>query len=223
MPSIRSYDVITLDCYGTLVDWEGGIGAAFETAANQAGVIIDRDEALAHYAQVEPRVQSERYQSYASVLQETAHRVAHDLGWELTEEGSRFLPRSLSQWPTFDDTNPALQRLAQAGYTLGILSNVDDALLAETRQHLTVEFELTITAQQVGSYKPAHGHFETARQWIGERRWLHAAGSYFHDVVPAVHLGIPVAWINRKGELPAGAELANFEFRNLTELADHLT
>jgi 2-haloacid dehalogenase/putative hydrolase of the HAD superfamily len=223
MPADRPYDVITFDCYGTLVDWERGIGSAFEAAAEQAGVSLDRERVLVRYAEVEPRVQSETFRTYASVLHETAQRVASSFGWELSQEDSAFLPESLPDWPPFADTVASLQRLVSEGYILGILSNVDDALLAQTRRHLKTDFDLTITAQQVGSYKPAHGHFDAARQRIGDKRWLHAAQSYFHDVVPAVDLGVPVAWINRKGELPSGAQRPNFEFHNLAEFADWLT
>jgi FMN phosphatase YigB (HAD superfamily) len=107
-----------------------------------------------------------------------------------------------------------------AGYALGILSNVDDDLLAGTRRHLAVTFSVLGTAQKVRSYKPASGHFTTARNQIGARRWLHAAQGYFHDVEPAVAHGIPIAWINRKGERPTGAARPDREFRTLTELAD---
>jgi FMN phosphatase YigB (HAD superfamily) len=102
------------------------------------------------------------------------------------------------------------------------LSNVDDDLLAGTRRRFTVPFELVVTAQQVGSYKPAHNHFLTARRLISAQRWLHAAQSYFHDVVPARALGIPVAWINRKGEQPLDGGRPDREFPNLTSLADWL-
>ena len=94
--------------------------------------------------------------------------------------------------------------------------------LAGTRRHLAVIFSLLVTAQQVRSYKPAPGHFTTARDRIGARRWLHAAQSYFHDVTPAVAHRIPIAWINRKGERPTGAARPDREFRTLTELADWL-
>ncbi len=96
-----------------------------------------------------------------------------------------FLAESLPLWIPFPDTNAALERLFRAGYQLGILSNVDDDLLAGTRKHFTVPFDLIVTAQQVGSYKPADGHFTTARERVGGRRWLHAAQSHFHDVTPA--------------------------------------
>ena len=122
----------------------------------------------------------------------------------------------------FPDTNPALTRLSQAGYALGILSNVDDDLLAGTLRHLEVNFSLLITAQQVRSYKPAPGHFAAARGRIGSQRWLHAVQSYFHDVTPAVEHGIPVAWINRKGARVTGAAQPDSEFPTLTDLADWL-
>ena len=114
----------------------------------------------------------------------------------------RFLADSVPGWVPFPDTNAALERLRAAGYALGILSNIDDDLLAATRRHFTVEFELLVTAQQVRAYKPARPHFETARRLIGTRRWLHVGQGYFHDVVPARALGLPIAWINRNGEAP---------------------
>ena len=100
--------------------------------------------------------------------------------------------------------------MSRAGYALGILSNVDDDLLVARHR------------AQLRSYKPAPGHFTTARERIGGRRWLHAAQSYFHDVTPAVAHKIPVAWIDRKGEQPTGTARPDREFRTLTELADWL-
>jgi 2-haloalkanoic acid dehalogenase type II len=216
------YDIITFDCYGTLIDWETGIAAAFTEAASRDEVTLDRTAVFAAYREIEPVVEAETYRSYRAVLTETARRVAGKLGWPLSEEQARFLPDSLPDWQPFPDTNPALERLAAAGYRLGILSNVDDDLLAGTLRHLSVPFALLVTAQQVGSYKPAPGHFLTARERIGEHRWIHAAQSYFHDVVPARTLGIPVAWVNRKGEVAADGSRADREFRTLEELADWL-
>jgi FMN phosphatase YigB (HAD superfamily) len=102
------------------------------------------------------------------------------------------------------------------------LSNVDDDLLAATRRHLDVDFEFVVTAQQVGSYKPAPAHWDAARKHIGDARWLHVAQSYFHDIVPARRLGIASAWINRKRESPAAAERPDIEVRTLAEAADWL-
>ena len=218
----RPYEVITFDCYGTLIDWEAGISSAFASAAATEGRELERERVLQAYAELEPVVEAETYRSYRDVLTATAQRVAGTFDWPLTKERAGFLANSLPSWQPFPDTNPALERLAAARYTLGILSNVDDDLLASTLRHFSVRFELLVTAQQVGSYKPAHGHFYVARQRIGGRRWLHAAQSYFHDVVPARELGIPAAWINRKRDHAYDGGRADREFATLTELADWL-
>jgi len=222
MSAGRLWDVLTFDCYGTLIDWEGGIGSAFEKAAALAGVKIDKQEALSVYAQQRQQAESAAYQSYRSVLMGAASRTAQSLGWELDLVAAEFLPRSLPQWPPFADTNPALQRLKASGLRLGILSNVDDDLLQETLKHFVVPFDFTITAQQVGSYKPAHGHFQAARSKTSGLRWLHCAQSYFHDVEPATALGIPVAWINRKHQSPQRTARPNLEFSDLSQLAMHV-
>lgn len=217
-----TFDLITFDCYGTLIDWEGGIIAAFQQEAARLGAGLDAEAVIAAYHAEEPAVESTSYRTYREVLAETARGVAARLGLAIEPERATFLAESLPRWQPFADTNAALERLA-ARYGLGLLSNVDDDLLALTRRHFTVDFDLLVTAQQVGSYKPAHGHFIEARQRKGEARWLHAAQSYFHDVVPARALGIPVAWVNRKRERPdEGGPLPDIEVANLAELADRL-
>lgn len=219
---LRPYDIVTFDCYGTLIDWKRGISRAFREAAAVDGVPLDPGTVLTAYAEIEPLVEAEAYRSYRAVLTETARRVAARLGCPLAEARVHFLADSLPTWPPFADTNPALRRLAGAGYRLGILSNVDDDLLALTLRHFDVSFELLVTAEQVRSYKPALGHFHAARDRIGAGQWLHAAQSYVHDVAPARSLGVPVAWINRTGQVAPGRDLPDREFPTLTELADWL-
>jgi 2-haloalkanoic acid dehalogenase type II len=217
--SERPFDVVTFDCYGTLIDWEAGITEAFQDAAAADGVCLDPAAVLRAVFEAEPAVQAAEYRSYREVLTDVATQVAQRLGWSLGRERAAFLPESVPHWRPFPDTNAALARLSRADYVLGILSNVDDDLLAGTRRHLAASFSLLVTAQQVRSYKPAAAHFTTARDRIGARRWLHVAQSYFHDVTPAVAHGIPVAWINRKDERPTGAARPERAFRTLTELA----
>jgi len=213
------FEVVTFDCYGTLVDWEGGIVAAFEREAASAGVVLDRAAILAAHAEIEPRVQAEAYRSYHDVLRETALRVAARVGWRISPARAEFLPASLAAWRPFADTNAALERLAAAGLRLGILSNVDEALLAATLRSLAVPFEIVVTAEHVRSYKPAPGHFVEAQRRIGGARWLHAAQSWFHDIEPACALGISTAWVNRKGERPIGATRPRHETRDLAALS----
>lgn len=222
MSAERPYDVVTFDCYGTLIDWEGGISGAFAKAVAETGGRLDAHQVLEAYEKIEATVEAERYRSYRDVLTESTRRVARQLGWALPEARAGFLADSLPFWIPFPDTNAALERLFRAGYQLGILSNVDDDLLAGTRKHFTVPFDLIVTAQQVGSYKPAAGHFVTARERLGAKRWLHAAQSHFHDVTPARRHGVPVAWINRKHQV-RGEPRPDRELHTLAELADWLT
>lgn len=214
------FDVVTFDCYGTLIDWEQGFVRALLSAG--IGEALDRSRIVELYHEVEPEIESE-YRSYREVLTEVAKRIGAGLGRNVTEEQATMLSASLPSWPPFADTNRALERLASAGIRLGILSNIDDDLIAETRKHFTVDFDLVVTAQQVRSYKPGHAHFLEAQRRLGsETCWLHAAQSHFHDVVPCRELGIPVAWINRKNERPGTDVAPDRELRTLDELAKWL-
>ena len=207
------YAVITFDCYGTLIDWESGIRSAFRDAAQADGVVLDDRAIIPAYAEAEARLEREGYRSYREILEASALRAAAELGWKPRRP---FLAETLGSWKPFPDTNAALERLAAAGHRLGILSNIDDDLLTETRRHFTVPFDLVVTAQQVRSYKPGRAHFDAARRLIGDASWLHAAASNYHDIAPTNALRIDNAWINRtqgKGERP------KYEFRDLGELA----
>ncbi len=195
------WDTISFDCYGTLVDWEAGIGRAFREAAAADGLELSSEEVVAAYHDVEPRLQIGVYRPYRQVLREAALRVAERLGWPLTPAGAGFLEASLPDWPVFVDTRPALERL-RSRFRLAVLSNIDDRLLSATLERVSVEFDWVVTAERTRSYKPAPGHFQEAiRRVAGVRkRLLHAAQSYYHDVRPATELGIATVWVNRKGE-----------------------
>ena len=215
----RSYDIVTFDCYGTLIDWETGIRDAFVKEAARDGVSVDPGRVIDAYAAVEPAVERS-YRPYREVLSATAIEVAQALGWRLDPQRARFLADSLAAWKPFPDTNRGLEALRNAGVSLGILSNIDNDLLAATRRHFTVDFDLIVTAEDVRSYKPAHAHFLAARERIENRRWLHAAQSNFHDIVPANALGITTAWVNRKREK---GEPPTIEVHDLEELARRVT
>jgi 2-haloalkanoic acid dehalogenase type II len=219
----RRFDVITFDCYGTLVDWEAGISGAFLSTAAVSGTVLDPEAILRAYSRLEMEVEAEPFRPYREVLKETARRVASELGFTIPSGGESFLPESLPAWPPFPDTNEALLKLSVAGYRLGILSNVDENLLTATCRRFSVPFDFVITAQQVSSYKPEHAHFLAAKERLGTVRWLHAAQSFFHDVIPASELGIPVAWINRKRETSLAGDVApTVELPHLAALTEWL-
>jgi len=219
---VPGWEVLTFDCYGTLVDWEAGIASAFAMRARRDGVELPAADVLRVYAEAEPRVQRERFRPYREVLARAAAETARQLGWALDESAASFLAESLPSWPVFPDTNGAMRRFAAAGLELGILSNVDNDLIAGTVLRLAVPFDFIVTAEDVGSYKPRPAHFQAAARRVGSRRWLHVAQSRFHDVEPATALGIPVAWVNRRGEPEAGGPEPTVVVRDLGALADWL-
>ncbi len=222
---MSQFDVITFDCYGTLIDWETGIRNAFRKAlAKTRGSAVLAEKALEIYPEEEATVEAETpHQLYRQVLSKTALAVARKIGWDLKGSDPSFLAKDLPSWKPFQDTNPALEQLVKT-HTLGILSNTDNDLLAGTLKHLRARFDILVTAENVRSYKPGPRHFEEARRRIGHRPWLHVAASQFHDIEPANKLNIKAAWINRKNatrtrEYPADEV---WIFKDLLELADWL-
>jgi len=218
-------EVITFDCYGTLIDWEKGIRNAFHNAILKTGGDPGLEsKASEAYEEEERRVEKEKpHILYRDVLSKTSLAVARKIGWNLPEAESTFLARELPNWTPFPDTNPSLAKLARK-HTLAILSNVDNDLLSRTVRHFTSPFEIRVTAENVRSYKPAFGHFEEARRIIGDRSWVHVAGSQYHDIEPAVKLGIKAVWVNRKNARPTRNYSENqvSEVKGLNELVSRL-
>jgi 2-haloacid dehalogenase len=188
----------TFDCYGTLVDWHAGISGAAESVAPGRGA-----ELLAAYHQREPVVEAEPpFRRYRDVLRETLSRAAAATGVALPAGGEDVLGATLPDWPVYPDIGDALGALRAAGWKLAILSNVDRDLIAGTARHLPVPFDLVVTAEEVGSYKPAPGHLRRFNRLtgVGPARWVHVAGSVFHDIAPARAFGIRGVYITRTPE-----------------------
>jgi 2-haloacid dehalogenase len=200
----------TFDCYGTLIDWNAGIGARLERLLSGT-----RAELLARYHEVEPRVQAARPgASYREVMAAVLAEMAAQDGVELPDGERDALGRSLPQWPAFPDTRAGLEECRRRGWRLAALSNTDRDLLEASEQVIGVPFDLKIVASEIGSYKPAPGHWEAFREQTGAdpAGHVHVAQSQFHDIGPANELGIPSIWINRLGEeatYPPTRELPN--------------
>jgi 2-haloacid dehalogenase len=189
----------TFDCYGTLVDWNGGIRAELEKLFG-----VERaDELLARFHELEPRIQaSSPGMSYREVLTIALEQLAAETGLTLPEGEASALARSLPDWPVFEDVQPGLTVARDRGWRLAILSNTDRDLIDASIERLGVPFELAIVAGEIGSYKPAHTHWEVFYETTGadRRGHVHVAQSLFHDIEPANELGILSIWINRLGE-----------------------
>ena len=222
-------ELLTFDCYGTLVDWEAGIIAAVEPMC-AARVASPTDAAiLAAFGEAEHVVQGDRYRTYREVLALTLQRMGPRLGFEPTAAECDAFAASVGDWPPFPDTVAALQRLG-GRYALGIVSNVDDDLFARSRERLATEFDWVVTAQQVRRYKPDTAHFEemVRRSGIPRDRTLHVAQSLFHDIAPASALGYATVHVNRPsrggptGATPPARARADVEVSDMTAVASLL-
>ena len=198
----------TFDCYGTLVDWETGIGRELARLwpAEEPGVL------LARYHEIEPRVQLVGDIPYREVLRQALVLLAGSEGLELPTGEETVLADSLPGWPVFPEVPGALAELRARGWGLVALSNTDPDLLAASTAAIGVPFDGVVTASEIGSYKPAHGHWQAFRERFpaGGDAHVHVAASLFHDITPANELGITAVWINRLEEtsdLPTAAEL----------------
>jgi 2-haloacid dehalogenase/putative hydrolase of the HAD superfamily len=211
---------VTFDVYGTLIDWEKGVADAFEREAKRDGFTIDRDEVIRLFHEISREIEGGSYELYAEVLRRTAVEIAKRIDWPLEPSRSGFLPDSVARWAPFKETNAQLKKFV-GGYDTGLISNIDDKLLGQTRRHIPFDFDLVVTAQQVRSYKPDPAHFNECARRIGTKKgWVHVASSYYHDVEPCVKLKVPVIWVNRSKEtLEPSQKKPTAEVKNLLEAA----
>jgi 2-haloacid dehalogenase/putative hydrolase of the HAD superfamily len=211
---------VTFDVYGTLIDWEAGAVDAFVKEAAKDGVTLDPAQIVPLFHSVQEQIQAGSYELYAEVLRRTAVQIAKELGWSLEPSRAGFLPDSIQRWLPFKETGPVLQKIAKK-YSVGLISNIDDKLLGQTRRHIPLDFDLVVTAQQVRSYKPDPAHFtECERRIGGKKGWVHIASSYYYDVEPCVKKKIPVIWVNRHGDaLEPNQKKPDAEVRTLREAA----
>jgi 2-haloacid dehalogenase len=202
----------TFDCYGTLVDWNGGI-------RRELARIFGEDEAdakLVEYHEVEPVVEHDDPElSYRDVMA----RVLDRLG--APPEEREALGSSLPDWPVFAEVPAALEEVRTQGWSLCILSNTDRELIDASMAAIGVPFDRAIVASEIGSYKPAHGHWQAFEREVGRLPDVHVAASLFHDVAPAGELGLPCLWINRLGE-DAGSLIPDRELPDLSRLPEVL-
>ncbi|MGO9181077.1 MAG: haloacid dehalogenase type II [Candidatus Limnocylindrales bacterium] len=199
----RTFDVLTFDCYGTLIDWELGITTALRAVLSPRGVRAADDELLEAYAQEEAAAEAGAYLRYRDILARCLRGVCEGYGVVPTEDEIAGFAGSVGAWPAFPDSSQALNRLARR-FRLGVITNCDDDLFALSNTRLGVTFDWVVTAQQAGSYKPSLHNFELAfsRIAIPRRRILHVAQSLYHDHVPAKRLGLRTVWVNRRHDRP---------------------
>jgi 2-haloacid dehalogenase len=195
----------SFDCYGTLIDWDGGVRAELVLVFGEERA----DALLVRYHEIEPELQRDGTASYRDVLTESMRQLGAPPGQE------HGLAESLPGWRAFPEVRSALEELRRRGWRLAILSNTDDDFIAASQVQIGVPFDEVVVAQEIGSYKPGHKHWNEffARTNAPRVGHVHVGASLFHDIAPANELGLTSVWINRTGEHATAAPT-----RELTDL-----
>jgi len=217
------FSLITFDCYGTLIDWESGMKNALRNLTKRRNISFDIESLPERYIEIELEIEKEGYRKYKEVLGLGVRRLFEEKGIMLSSEEEKIFADSINTWPPFNETTEVLRKIKEK-YKLAILSNIDEDLIKHSIKLIGVEFDGVITAEQVKSYKPSHGHWKRMMDVfkIPKENVLHVAASYVHDIVPAKELGFRVAWINRKDEKVKGNITPDYEFRDLRPLVNLL-
>jgi 2-haloalkanoic acid dehalogenase type II len=209
---------VTFDCYGTLIDWDGGIRKFFSSIV---GGEADTERLLQEWEEIQFQMVQGPYRRYRDILAASLRETLAARGLPAQPEAEAAFAESLPTWTPFPDTNAALERLKAAGLKLGIISNTDDDLLARTVQHFTVPFDMLVTAQQSGAYKPNAPSFLLARSRIGDARITHVAFGERYDLQTARDCGMQVVFVKRHGrDIPFPSDAAIPSLKELPDLFD---
>jgi 2-haloacid dehalogenase len=198
---------VTFDCFGTLVDWHNGFAGIVRPLAGERTA-----ELLRAYHRFERMIEQESpHRLYKDVLAAALKRAADEIGLPLSDAAAGRLPASWGALPVFDDVEPMLASLRRAGCRLAVLTNCDDDLFEETQRAFRQRFDLVVTAERVGDYKPSLAHFRYFARITGATRdgWVHVACSWYHDIAPARELALRRVWLDRDrtGEDPSSASV----------------
>ena len=217
------YPIATFDCYGTLVDWEGGFGSflyAKALASGDEGPPPGR-ELRERFEAIQFDLIQREYRPYKEILAETLRRLCDERGWPFERGDAEAIVTAMRSFQPFPDTRPALRRVRAAGTRLVIVSNTDRDIIEHTLRQLEVPFDDVQVAEDVGAYKPSDEVFRRLLERLGERpeRVLHVAFGFKYDIGPAERAGMRTAWVNRHQEPPPTVVAYDHEWRDLWGLA----
>lgn len=222
MPELK---VATFDCYGTLVDSEGGLGAFLYDLARRKG---DADAEPGHelrrrWEQIQFELVQGEYRSHRDVLEDALRTWVGERGYRWNVQEAEALERAIQSWQPFPDAVGALARAQAAGLELAIVSNTDRYIMEETlRQLRPLEFQAVVVAEDAHAYKPDARPFRRVLQVLGLRpeEILHVAGDLEYDIAPAAGLGFRTAWVNRYHQPHVGEGSFDHEWDSLWGLPE---
>lgn len=214
---------ITLDCYGTLIDWETGAAEALRPLLTRHGVALSDDEITMAFQDIEAPLCEPPYRPYRAVLAGVVEGFGRRFGFPVGDAEREALAASVASWRPFPDTVDALRALA-AHYRLAVISNIDDDLFAATAPQLGVAFDRVVTAQEARCYKPDQAIFDLALRRLGVagHQVAHVAEGVT-EIPPARRLGCATVWVRRHGRSARLlTEAPDLEVPDLRSLLPHL-
>ncbi len=217
---------MTFDCYGTLIDWDGGMGSFLYQVALRSGddAPPPGDYLRREWEAIQFEVIGGEYRSYKQVLRESVRDWCFRRGYTWEESLGGSAVTAMRAFQPFHDTMPALRRAQEAGLQLAIISNTDHDIINHSLNHMRgLEFDEVITAEDCGAYKPATRNFDVALERIGvpASEVLHVAFGFKYDIGPALQRGLKTAWVNRNAEqLEPGDPQPDYIWRDLWGLAE---
>lgn len=224
-PQSTDYDVVSFDCYGTLVDWESAIVDTLQEMLQSHDANMNNDVVLEYFANWEPEEQDQGG-SYRSVLRRVLDRYGFRLGFKPRSEDFDTFEECIARANAFEDTIEALESLGKV-FKLAVITNTDNDLFKITCNSLELDFDYVVTAEDTGCYKPSTEMFNAAVAEIGKQsRVLHVAQSIFHDILPANGLGIDTVWIDRTSGRPGATRQvdgkAKWTYNDLREFTEQI-
>ena len=217
-PARRSISYLTFDCYGTLIDWRRGIETQLGGLLRKKG-LPPNTQVYPTYVKLEAEEEGS-YKKYNEILSTTAVKVAIHFGLRINEKEANEFAQSVPKWKPFDDTLRSLHSLGELGLKRVILSNIDTQILRDTIEENDLDVDGYITAEEIGSYKPAFGHWKYffEKYNVEKSNVLHVAQSVFHDIIPATKLSLSTAWINRYEDPVPQNVHPTYSFQKLSEV-----
>ena len=218
-----TFKIATFDCYGTLIDWEGGAASfLYELARRHEPDPPPGRELRERWEAIQFERLSGAYAPYREVLAHSLAEWAGERGYRWNQRDGEALARSMQSWQPFPDTVPALRAAKEAGLRLWIISNTDRSIMDHSLRHLEVEFDGVTVAEDARGYKPGDAPFHHALGQIGvdHSEILHVAFGFKYDLAAAQRHGLRTAWVNRHREPAPGPERPDHEWSDLWPLVD---
>ena len=218
---------LTFDCYGTLIQWDEGLLEAVETILSRhRGSGVDAAALIDVYDRYEHTLeQTPPHRSFRDVAGTALQKAMLELGLPYDASDIATLTDGISAMPPFPEVVDTLGRLKRMGFSLCIISNTDDDIIAGNVDQMGGHIDRVISAEQAQSYKPSRRIFEHAHEnlGVGAEDIVHICASPHLDLAAARDVGFRCIWINRgSGRTPLPDYTPDAEFATLDRVADLL-